>query len=122
MRCVEVTESRTARGYGHGTIGVGGGKYYSLYSHRVAFEQAWGITLRPEQVVRHSCDNVACINPLHLMVGTQKHNIDDMVLRGRHAKQKTTHCPKGHAYSEDNTYRNKGGRWCRSCTRERQRL
>jgi hypothetical protein len=34
-------------------------------------------------VVRHKCDNKQCINPLHLELGTQKDNIDDMFKRGR---------------------------------------
>lgn len=34
-------------------------------------------------VVRHTCDNEACINPGHLIVGTQKENIEDCIRRGR---------------------------------------
>src|SRR5579864_1704948 len=33
-------------------------------------------------VVRHSCDVRACINPKHLLEGTQKNNLDDMTQRG----------------------------------------
>ena len=33
-----------------------------------------------------------------------------------------THCPQGHEYTEDNTYRYGNGRYCRSCSRERMRI
>jgi len=35
-------------------------------------------------VVRHRCDNPPCINPEHLITGTQGQNIQDMIDRGRH--------------------------------------
>lgn len=41
----------------------------------------------PEGVVRHSCDNPLCVNPSHLLVGTQQENINDMISRGRQKKQ-----------------------------------
>ena len=37
-------------------------------------------------VIRHICDNPACINPGHLVPGTQQDNIADRVKRGRTAK------------------------------------
>ena len=32
----------------------------------------------------HSCDNRACVNPLHLRWGTRQDNVDDMMARKRH--------------------------------------
>ena len=34
-------------------------------------------------VIRHTCDNPACINPQHLITGTQKQNLNDMYKRHR---------------------------------------
>ena len=36
----------------------------------------------------HSCDNRKCCNPNHLRCGTKQDNMHDMVMRGRHNKQK----------------------------------
>ena len=37
-------------------------------------------------VVRHTCDNKACVNPDHLILGTHQDNSTDMVSRDRQAK------------------------------------
>ena len=35
------------------------------------------------EVVRHKCDNPRCINPDHLLGGTQQDNVNDAISRGR---------------------------------------
>jgi hypothetical protein len=39
----------------------------------------------PNHVVRHTCDQPACINPDHLIIGTHAENVADRVARNRSA-------------------------------------
>jgi hypothetical protein len=51
-------------------------------AHRLMYELAHG-AIPFGQVVRHRCDNPACIQLEHLMLGTQGDNVQDMWERGR---------------------------------------
>lgn len=87
-------------------------------SHRSFFEIWHGITLKPEEVLLHACDNPLCFNPFHLRKGTQAENVKDMDAKGRRvsAGSLVTHCPRGHEYSTQNTVVYKDGkRRCRAC-------
>jgi hypothetical protein len=63
------------------------------------------------------CQHRLCCNPDHLEPVTPAEN----TFRSDHAERKVTHCPKGHRYTEDNTIRRGGKRFCRSCDQERKR-
>ena len=54
-------------------------------AHRVAYVESKGLTMQDIAglVVRHRCDNPACVNPDHLETGTQADNMEDMHARGR---------------------------------------
>ena len=59
----------------------------SLRAHRAVFISNFNVINMPSKlVVRHTCDNVTCINPAHLLVGTYADNNRDMVDRDRYAK------------------------------------
>ena len=53
---------------------------YQLF-HRLAYEEYNDYSLRDGQVVRHMCDNPKCINPGHLVVGSQLDNMRDKYIK-----------------------------------------
>lgn len=86
--------------------------------HRVAYELFVGDP--SGLLVCHSCDTPLCVRPSHLFLGTVKDNSADMVAKGRHAGQRRTHCPKGHAL-EDTAYVWRGKRSCSVCMKAASR-
>lgn len=53
-----------------------------MYVSRIVYELYNG--KEPgDLVVRHTCDNHICVNPTHLILGTQQQNVEDMAMRQR---------------------------------------
>jgi hypothetical protein len=76
-KCWEWMAYRNPDGYG--IMGVGRG---TASAHRYSYLLAFGdfdLSLR----VRHTCDNPPCVNPKHLLLGTQGDNVIDCITRGR---------------------------------------
>ncbi len=53
------------------------------YAHRVSYESVNGAGSLDGKVARHKCDTPACVNPEHIIPGTNADNMRDAVLRGR---------------------------------------
>ena len=84
------------------------------FVHRVVL----GLTIEPGYEIDHLCRNKACCNPEHLEIVTHPENMG----RTKRFRVRKTHCPRGHLYSEENTYTcKKGKRSCRECRRIRDR-
>lgn len=113
--CWEWTGALSTSGYGR--IGVGG-RDQSDYTHRVAYRE-WVGPIPDGLVIDHLCRNRICCNPAHLEAVEQRVNIVRGV--GPALQAGKTHCPKGHAYSAENTRIYDGRRFCRQCDRDRPR-
>lgn len=102
-------------------------KGYGSFSHNSRTIQAhrfiWQLINGPIDDgfnVLHRCDNPACVRPSHLFLGTQGDNVRDCIRKGRNSRNKRTHCPQGHPYSNENTYiDSRGKRGCRKCRSKR---
>jgi hypothetical protein len=98
---------------GYGRISIGA---KARRAHRVAYEALVG-PVPPGRQLDHLCRVPSCINPDHLEPVSPREN----VMRGltpAAANASKTHCPKGHPYDEENTYRRSdGSRGCRECNR-----
>jgi hypothetical protein len=101
-----------------GALNRGYGRIYRrgklLYAHRVVYERLRG-AIPTELQLDHLCRNTRCVNPHHL----EPVSIRENVRRGIKGVL-TTHCPKGHSYSESDR-RGNGWRRCRICHNQQEK-
>lgn len=85
--CIEFRGNRDVYGYGRVSAKTEDGRYITVKAHRVAYCEAHGLELDEIDgwVVRHTCDNRGCVNPEHLLLGTNADNVQDRHMRGRNA-------------------------------------
>ena len=107
-------------------IGNGYGNFWDghrvVLAHRFAYELLVGPIpdgLEPD----HLCRVRHCVNPAHLEPVTHGENArrGEAGLVMNALQRAVTHCPKGHAYTAENTSWWQGHRKCRACDRERHR-
>lgn len=77
--CWEWPFTKNKRGYGQVTID--GRKDMA---HRVIFRLINETAIPPGLEILHDCDNPPCVDPRHLLIGTHRQNMRDMIARGRH--------------------------------------
>ncbi len=82
--CKEWLGSKMKDGYG--TVGFQGRTWLC---HRLVKTLSDGPVHRSLEVM-HICDNPACLNLDHLVVGSHSDNMRDMILKGRDSKAKIT--------------------------------
>jgi hypothetical protein len=68
--------------FGSGGYGMMSRNGKNARAHRVSYEAYKG-SIPKGMVIRHTCDNPACINPDHLVLGTQQENVADRESRNR---------------------------------------
>lgn len=81
--CIDHGFTTSLAPFGYHMVGRGG-KVHA--HHRLVFADRLGVPI--EQLrgvkIRHTCDNPRCVNPDHLLAGTQADNMHDMAVRKRH--------------------------------------
>lgn len=97
---------------GYGMFSWAGRK---VIAHRWVYEAIVGPI--PEGLeLDHLCKNRGCVNTQHLEVLTHNENLRRSNTVGARNRDKS-HCPQGHAYTDENIYSYKGKRYCRACRR-----
>lgn len=108
--------------YGHHWIWTGSlnDKGYAVGKgsmSRLSYETFVGPIPSGNDAAHVNCPFRHCISPACLSSMPHAENIRMMACPGSgHGKE--THCPKGHPYSDENTYKSKGARRCRECHRQ----
>ena len=107
---------RISQGYGYITIA---GREHR--AHRVMYERLIG-AIPPDEEIDHECHNKACVRPGpgHCVPKSHAENCRPGEVGLNHGLK--THCLRGHAFDEANTYwKPSGGRQCKACQRQHNR-
>jgi hypothetical protein len=94
------------------------GNYKTVYSHRYSWEKANQKKIPDDLTIDHLCKTPLCVRPDHLECVSLYENLMRSDGFGAENARKT-HCPKGHEYTEENTYMFRGSRYCMECRNSR---
>lgn len=114
--CWNWVGSDNGNGYGYMH---GGGRRHGV--HRISYVIHGGV-LQPGLVIDHICRNRSCVNPEHLRQVTQRVNALENSSSISAINSAKTTCPKGHPYTEENTWISRGARKCRTCSLARSSM
>lgn len=86
--CIDHGRTRSLRPDGYALVGWPGRASRCVGLHRLVYCMTHALDLNAiaGKVVRHTCDNPRCINPQHLLIGTQADNNRDRAERKRSAR------------------------------------
>lgn len=84
--CWNWTGAKKGAGYGHLSLNKAAYKSIFMGAHRFSWLLHFG-EIPKEMIVCHKCDNMLCVNPKHLFLGTRKDNTQDMVQKNRNSNQ-----------------------------------
>ena len=82
------------------------------------WEQTMERPVREDHELHHTCGQASCVSPMHLQeLSHAEHTAAHGGARGDAiARRQVTHCARGHAFSDTNTWVEKNGRrHCRQC-------
>lgn len=111
--CLEWTRWRNAEGYGYTSF-----RNHPERTHGLMFRAVKG-PIQKGMIIRHTCDNPSCMEPSHLLIGTEADNTADSLARGRHFRAAKTHCKRGHDLAIHAKVFAGGGRSCQACAKLR---
>lgn len=70
---------------GYGCLKVAG---KVVTAHKFAYEREYG-PVKAGLQIRHQCHRTLCVNPSHMLLGTNQQNVQDRIDAGRYAKKLT---------------------------------
>lgn len=105
---------------GHLMVGLCAfGKRRPMLVHRAVLAAFVGPAPTETPITRHLDGNPGNNHLSNLRYGTYSENEFDKVRHGTHQQASKTHCKRGHPFTDANTRRRAGGRWCIACERVR---
>ena len=113
--CWEWNAYRLPNGYGRLPIWIRKQGWRNVYAHRLSYVIAKG-AIPDGLTIDHLCRNPKCVNPEHLEAVSQQINTLRGVGPGA-VNARKTRCNRGHEFTPENIYWDKGGRGrsCRTC-------
>ena len=81
--CWNWPHMKDKQGYGYINEYIDHTRSKHYFVHRISYTVSKPDIDISDKLVRHTCDNPSCWNPDHLLDGTQKDNMNDMITRLR---------------------------------------
>ena len=104
--CILWTGGTHRQGYGMvGGIRKADNKRIMTVAHRIAARVKWKRAIATNELVIHTCSNVLCQNPDHLIIGDWRKKSEVMWANGRGPKEALKHRHYGREVKQNRSYR-----------------